>query len=435
MSLKILFKNLYNLANFVNEIFLVMSCKINSPYLTSVSWNISLFLINFKNVSNSKKKILVLYKSFGSDDIELIKKNKKNEFNFFYFPRNNIKIVFNKFFSKIKHDLTDDKYFSNDEIVNSTKIEYRNFLKKTLKIFNKKNNFLSIISFNFRYRQDKELHLACKLLNIKFIVCQKESLDYNDQSVITDSYIDTNSKNGRYNGDSITVYTEGFKNVLVKASIFDSNKIYVVGMPRADYYYKKLDISRKHILYLLPNWKPRKFSKEEFNVKNYSNSITKLLLEFAKKNCSEKIIIKTKMYNDEQIILSKIIDKNKLENVILKSDGNAAELIKDSKLIIGFQSTALIEALILRKPIIVPYFNISTSDKLKKCILKLEDLAYYAYDENSMTNYLNKLCSNQLDFPNAENEKINNIIDRYIGNIDGKSSRRLLNTFNTIINS
>ena len=140
------------------------------------------------------------------------------------------------------------------------------------------------------------------------------------------------------------------------------------------------------------------------------------------------------MYSDEQIILSKIIHKNKLENVILKSDGNAAELIKDSKLIIGFQSTALIEALILRKPIIVPYFNIGTSDKLKKCTLKLEDFTYYAYDENSMTNYLNKLCSNQLDFPDVENEKINNIIDHYIGNIDGESSRRLLNTFNTIIN-
>ena len=56
MSLKILIKNIYNLANFVNEIFLVISCKINSPYLTSVSWNISLFLLNFKNTSNSKKK-------------------------------------------------------------------------------------------------------------------------------------------------------------------------------------------------------------------------------------------------------------------------------------------------------------------------------------------------------------------------------------------
>ena len=434
MSLKILIKSIYNLANFVNEIFLIISCKMNSPYLTSVSWNISLFLLNFKNTSNSKKKVLVLYKSFGADDIEFLRKNKINEFSFFYFPRNNIKIVFNKFFSKNKHDLTDDKYFSEDKTVNSLKIKYRNFLKETLEIFNKKNNFLAIISFNFRYTADKEFHLACKLLNIKFIVCQKESLDYNDQSVITDSYIDTNSKNGRYNGDSITVYTEGFKNVLVKASIFDSNKIYVVGMPRADYYYKKLDISRKHILYLLPNWKPRKFSKEEFNVKNYSNSITKLLLEFAKKNCSEKIIIKTKMYNDEQIILSKIIDKNKLENVILKSDGNAAELIKDSKLIIGFQSTGLIEALILRKPIIVPYFNISTSDKFKKCTLRLEDFAYYAYDETSMINYLNKFCSNQLDFPDVENEKINNIIDHYIGNKDGESSRRLLNTFNTIIN-
>ena len=71
------------------------------------------------------------------------------------------------------------------------------------------------------------------------------------------------------------------------------------------------------------------------------------------------------MSNDEQIILSKIIDKNKLENVILRRGGNAVELIKDSKLIIGFQSTGLIEALILRKPIIVPYFNFSTSDKFK----------------------------------------------------------------------
>jgi hypothetical protein len=434
MSLKILIKKLYNLANFVNEIFLVISCKINSPYLTSVSWNISLFLLNFKNTSISKKKVLVLYKSFGSDDIEILKKNKKNEFNFFYFPRKNIKIVFNKFFSKIKHDLTDDKYFSEDKTINSAKIEYRNFLKKTVEIFNKKNNFLAVISFNFRYRADKELHLACKLLNIKFIVCQKESLHYNDQSALTDSYIDINSKNGRYNGDYMTVYTEGYKNVLVKASILDSNKIYVVGMPRADYYYKQLDISRKHILYLLPSWKPPKFLEEEFDLKNYSNSITKLLLEFAKKNRCEKIIIKTKMSNEEQIILSKILEKNKLDNVILEKGGNAADLIKDSKLIIGFQSTGLIEAIILRKPIIVPYFNISSSDKFKKCTLRLEDFAYYAYDETSMINYLNKFCSNQLDFPDAKNKKINNIINHYIGNKDGESSRRLLNTFNTIIN-
>ena len=43
------------------------------------------------------------------------------------------------------------------------------------------------------------------------------------------------------------------------------------------------------------------------------------------------------------------------------TDEHRLNLIKDAKLVIGFQTTALIEALILRKTIIVPYFNINNS--------------------------------------------------------------------------
>ena len=38
--------------------------------------------------------------------------------------------------------------------------------------------------------------------------------------------------------------------------------------------------------------------------------------------------------------------------------GDSKELIRDSKAIIGFNSTALVEGLILRKPVIVPCFGI-----------------------------------------------------------------------------
>ena len=83
MFLKNLLRKIYNFLNLINQIFLILSCKINSPYLSAISWNISLFLLNFKNKKNSKKKVLVLYKSYGINDIELLK-NKKNEFNFLF---------------------------------------------------------------------------------------------------------------------------------------------------------------------------------------------------------------------------------------------------------------------------------------------------------------------------------------------------------------
>ena len=227
-------KNFKNIFIQLNFLFLFLACRLKSPYLCALSWQISIFFLNLRNRSKYKKKILVLFKSFGAEDIETLKKNKNNDYKFLYMQRRNVKIIFDYFFSKINHDLTDDKYFSDDRLVQITKVEYRNFLKNTLQIFNKKSNFLAIVSFNYRYRAEKELHYICKPLNIKFIVCHKESLDLNDDHPKTDLYIDMNSKNGKYNGDYMTVYTENFKNLLVKTSIIEADKIYVIGMPRAD---------------------------------------------------------------------------------------------------------------------------------------------------------------------------------------------------------
>ena len=89
----------------LNEFFLDLSCKIKSPHLCAIAWKIDLLLINFKNKSNFKKKILVLYKSFGSIDLETLKNNKNNQYNFLYLSRKSIKIIFSNFFSFLNHGL------------------------------------------------------------------------------------------------------------------------------------------------------------------------------------------------------------------------------------------------------------------------------------------------------------------------------------------
>ena len=122
----------------LNEIFLSTACKLNSPSLCAFFWQIDLFLINFKNTSNLKKKILVLYKSFGSIDLDSLRNNENNEYNFLYLSRKSIKIIFSSFFSNIDHGLTDDIYYSKNTSVIEAKKKYRKFLEETLKIFNKK---------------------------------------------------------------------------------------------------------------------------------------------------------------------------------------------------------------------------------------------------------------------------------------------------------
>ena len=436
MFIKILKNRFYNFLIHLSKLLLQLSCILNNPYLCSFSWGVSLFLVNFRQNNNVNKKILVLYKSFGSDDIEQLKKNKKNDFNFFYFPRNNLKIIFNYFFKEINNDLNDDKYFSSDESIEKAKKDYRNFLVKTLKIFNKKHNFNGILSFNFRYKAEKELHLACKILKIKFIVCQKESLHYSDNGPLTELYIKINSLNGEFKGDYMTVYTKKFKEVLIKASVINSNKIFVVGMPRADYYYENINPQKKHVLLLMPFWTPRKnlLQKLSFDIKKYSQNVTNVILDFALKNPDEHVIIKMKMVDKFDKHLESVIENKNIKNVFIKRGGNANNLIKDAKVVVGFQSTGLLEALILRKPVIVPYAGIKINDMFEKCILNLNEVTYSIKDNASMIKHLEDICKNKIHFPLKDKSKVDSIIDHYIGNYDGKSSDRLLNVFNKTLN-
>ncbi len=436
MFIKILKKRTYNFIIHLNKLLLQFSCILNSPSLCSFSWTISLFLLNFKQNNDVNKKILVLYKSFGSDDIEQLKKNKKNDFNFFYFPRNNLKIIFNYYFKGINNDLNDDKYFSSDESIEKAKKDYRNFLVKTLDIFNKKHNFNGILSFNFRYKAKKELHLACKILKIKFIVCQKESLHYSDNGPLTELYIKINSLNGEFKGDYMTVYTKKFKEVLIKASVINSEKIFVVGMPRADYYYQNINPQKKHVLLLMPFWTPRKnlLKKLSFDIKKYSQNVTNVILDFALNNPEEHVIIKMKMFDKFDKHLESVIKNKNIKNVFIKRGGNANNLIKDAKVVVGFQSTGLLEALILRKPVIVPYAGIKINDMFEKCILNLNEVTYSVKDNASMIKYLEDICKNKIHFPIKDKSKVDSIIDHYIGNYDGKSSDRLLNVFNKTLN-
>ena len=120
----------------------------------------------------------------------------------------------------------------------------------------------------------------------------------------------------------------------------------------------------------MPFWKPPQILESEisFNLEEYSKNITDVILDFAQKNPQENIVIKTKMFDRTDSSLDLIIKQKKIKNIILKKGGSSENLIKDAKVVVGFQSSGLIEALILRKPIIIPLFDLNFDQTFKNVL-------------------------------------------------------------------
>ena len=140
-----------------------------------------------------------------------------------------------------------------------------------------------------------------------------------------------------------------------------------------------------------------------------------------------------KLYELVKKLIS-LIKKKNIKNIFIKRGGSANNLIKDAKVVVGFQSTGLLEALILRKPIIIPYIGFELNEVFKKCTLNLNEVTYHAKDNDSMIKHLEDICNNKIHFPIKDKSKVDSIIDHYIGNHDGKSSDRLLSVFNKTLN-
>ena len=78
---------------FFSSTLLFLGILFLSPYLCVLSWRISIYKLNklkyifsSANKKSNKKKILVLYRSYGVDDLEYLIKDHDSSYEFLFFP-------------------------------------------------------------------------------------------------------------------------------------------------------------------------------------------------------------------------------------------------------------------------------------------------------------------------------------------------------------
>ena len=419
--------------------------KIFIPYLVKYrAFNLLclLFIFSLSKIKSIlpknkiKSKIIILSKSGGIDDVIQSQKKYNKDFLYLVCPRIFLITIFNTIFDEQEYNNTKKFYSKRGSL--KRKI-YKNFLTKFLKVLKEKYNIHSFIGFNFEFKEEIEFASSCNILKIPFFLLYKESvLTEKEAKYLRYVLIKLNEK---FNGYKIAVYSEYAKKIFTESNFIEKNKIDVVGCPRLSksFSFKKKKPENQILYYAIESkrglpypfieyygnnffkdFKEHKKYNSKYNWDSLHVRTLNILKKFAKRNPKVSIIIKIKtgqLANSRQYL--------KLpSNIKLQYFGAGHQLLEKSKVVIAWNTTAILEGMAANRFILLPYFH-AKKNNLKKddeLILKLKD-ENYGYSENDFYKKLDFFMKNKYDQNKTYNSHYS--LKYHLGNSDNKADLRL----------
>ena len=431
----------------MHRIFLIISSYLNKvaitfnlPYVNAIIFFFNLKKLKVRYKKNCQKTILILYRHDGVSDIKETYKNKSSPIKFYIFPRLLLKDIFNHF---LKDSVNDYYYVDiNDEEINKKKKQYFLYLKKIFIILKKFKKFHAILSFNIFYYAERELQRASEDIKIKFLVILKEGMSTKQ----VNKQLSWQLKNtaDKFFGHKIATYNILRKNMLIEAGIAKKKNIITIGVPRYDKIFKYSNNiqNRNSIVYFslrkggeffnsgieMPNKKYR-FLKDKIPKTKYitekklnkileknEKSMISLLLGFANKNPSINVIIKYKTGAGN--FFTKVYKKP--SNMHFIFEGSGYKILENCKVAIGFNTSALYEAIVASCKVLVVGFNINRKIHKDK-LLDYFNKAEYVLNKENMKKKLDYFFNSY----KLKRVRVDYKLKLLVGNLDGSAQKKL----------
>lgn len=304
-----------------------------------------------------------------------------------------------------------------------------------------------VINFNFVYEAQRPLMSVCRRVNIPFVTVMKECLRtpgyiegtiqiYKERIVSVDPSL-------------ILVHNEQTKSLIEKSEIYPDGRIRIIGQPRSDRLIeyakltkaKSVTETRKRILFFaisetagLPYFGERtSFDEESERLLGSSFKWTELiektynvLCDYAISRDDIDLIVKGKptgVYGFNRVKHGSIsyLHGNPDINLILSAD-----------LVVGFNTTGLLEALAANIPAISSELDLDLIPGISKFLFNFQGAIPVAKDKNQLL----ELISTVIDSKSfkIESSTRKDILDIYLGNADGQSGKRLRYELDLILN-
>jgi len=413
--------------------------------------------IQKRQEKNSVKCIhaLILPKAGFTEDIKATFIGDKR-FCVYALDRMIIKAIFKAF---LPEEIDDNNYRSTDSNIEQKKTELRSFWIKTLKILFKILKVDVVLSGNFSYAAEQEFAGALSELGIPFVALHKECLKTPALEPFYQEIYKT--RKNPFQGTKICVYNEIEKRIQEAAGITSPENIIITGMPRLDLIHhlrQQLFISenfsqkRPTILFLSFNIKaglpiigrklPQHFEVleeklERLNFNRLARFCHLAMLKIARENPEIKVIIKTKGDFMSHKTLDTFFGKNFdcPQNLKVVNGGDLLEVLKESTVVCGFNSTALLEAIALNKPVIIPKFYEALNPEVSPYIIDLEDAVQYADSPEKLIEMLKKAALkryNNEDLSVLSPSK-QRLLKKWLGNSDAQAGHRVKKVIEEVV--
>jgi glycosyltransferase involved in cell wall biosynthesis len=148
-------------------------------------------------------------------------------------------------------------------------------------------------------------------------------------------------------------------------------------------------------------------------------------LELAREHPELTVNAKTKGITRQDTELFQMLDSATLPpNFKIVSGGDPTDLIAESRVVIGFNTSGLLEALALGKPVIVPRFGEARDPVLENFVIDLGDSVQYADSPEHIRDLICASIRRPLTIPRELSPAVKAILRHWVGNDDGRAGQR-----------
>jgi len=399
----------------------------NNYILTALLWRISLRKIKKNSTNFSKKKVIILSRAGGNEDVQNSLKNAIKPYSYYLFPRSLVKHIFAIYLDGL---VSDADYRSTTSDIKNKKLLYRNHLSRVLYWFKKLFGLDAFIEFNITYHPEKELAEASKLNEINFITLHKECLKTKEAAKLWKTSL--KEKHQKFHIDKIGVYNNVTKDAIIEAGLIDQSRIIVTGCSRVDLCHnqrlqRKNPIKPKLVYFMIQNTAGIVQKQLDDNstetFEGLAKKVTQSLIKVAHETPNMEFIFKTKIgFSDMQ---KDLLSDDMPSNIKMVYDGTGHNLLLDCSVVVGFNTTAVFEAIASGCQVVSPELFSEVPDSLKDFVFYLGDSAYLPRNSNEFQDIvLNLMEKNK--FNKSLSSSKQKLLDGVFGNSDGNSGKRTM---------
>ena len=352
-------------------------------------------------------------------------------------------------------------YQTDDPQIEATKRAYRAFLTATWSRYTKLMPIDVALTGNFSYCAEREFAAVLETAGTPFVAIHKENV--RPPKRVEYWRFLYKERRGPFTGRKVLVYNDIERQLQIASGTADPDRIAITGMPRLDRIHrwrqenagpsgartrpqvlffafarhdKLTAIQRKPSAGIAGNMEEMEGDWGKLSWNELGEGAHHAMVELARRRPDITVVVKTKgqrRKKDDILLMLRSAADTLPPNLKVVTGGDPFKLMAESRVVVGFNTTGLLEAVAAGKPVIVPWFGEAQDGAMREHIIDLGQAVTYALSPEELIRQVSECIENPRDVPSGLDDTTARVLEYWVGNHDGAAGDRVYHAVKDVI--